>query len=112
MFFLQFGRKDKKSCIKDIWNQIQPYFNDSLHFSQLIPRTVIYGFHNIDNDTFLIQNHIPLLLKLHIYNNRKYSFLSFNDSIHEINKIKSLERIMVVNNHGKCENKEWTQNGK
>ena len=106
MFFLQFGRKDKKSCIKDIWNQIQPYFNDSLHFSQLIPRTVIYGFHNIDNDTFLIQNHIPLLLKLHIYNTRKYSFLSFNDSIHEINKIKSLERIMVVNNHGKCENKE------
>lgn len=54
------------TCIKDIWNQIQPYFNDSLRFSQLIPRTVIYRFHNIDNDTFLIQNHIPLLLKLHI----------------------------------------------
>ena len=54
------------TCIKDIWNQIQPYFNDSLRFSQLIPRTAIYRFHNIDNDTFLIQNHIPLLLKLHI----------------------------------------------
>ena len=39
-------------------NQDQAYFTDCLHFSQLTPENAIFGFHNIDNDTFLIQNHI------------------------------------------------------
>ena len=64
--------------IQDIWNQVQIYFTDCFHFSQLTPQTAIFGFHNIDNDTFLIQNHILLLFKLHIYNARKHGFLSFN----------------------------------
>ena len=75
--------------IKDIWNQAQAYSTDSLHFSQLKPQIALYGFHNIDNDTFRIQNHIPLLFKLHIYNTRKYKFLSFDNSLPEISKIKS-----------------------
>ena len=37
--------------IKDIWNQVQIYFTDCLHFSQLKPQTTIFWFHNIDNDT-------------------------------------------------------------
>ena len=53
--------------IQDIWNQVQIYFTDCFHFSQLTPQTAIFGFHNIDNDTFLIQNHILLLFKLYIY---------------------------------------------
>ena len=51
--------------IQDIWNQT--YFTDCLHFSQLTQQTAIFGFHNIDNDTFCIQKHILFLLKLHIY---------------------------------------------
>ena len=92
-----------------IWNQVQVYFTDCLHFSQLIPQTAIFGFHNIDNDTFLIQNHILLLLKLHIYNTRKYALLSFNNFLNEISKIKNLERIGAVNNRNKCERfrKKW-----
>ena len=42
------------------------YFTDCLHFSQLTPQTAIFGFHNIDNDTFLIQNHI-LVYSNYIY---------------------------------------------
>ena len=84
--------------IKDIWNQV-----DCFLFSQLTPQTGIFGFHNIDNDTFLIQNHILLLFKLHIYNARKYGFLSFNNFLYEISKIKNLEKRGAVNNRNKCE---------
>ena len=53
--------------MQDIWNQVQAYFTDCLHFSKLTPQTAIFGFHDIDSDAFLIQNHILLLLKLCIY---------------------------------------------
>ena len=70
--------------IQDISNQVQAYFIDCLHFSQLTPQTAIFRFNNIDNDTFLIQNHILLLLQLYIYNTRKHGFLSFNNFLNEI----------------------------
>ena len=40
--------------IQYIWNQVRTYFTDCFHFSQLAPQTATFGFHNIDNDTFLI----------------------------------------------------------
>ena len=58
--------------IQDIWHQVQIKFSDCLCFSQSAPQTVIFCVHDIYNDTFLIQYHIPPLLKLHIYNARKY----------------------------------------
>ena len=67
-FFLQNGGRD----MQDIWNQVQAYFTDCLHFSQLAPQTSIFDFYDIDNDTFLMQNHILRLLKLHKYNSRKH----------------------------------------
>ena len=80
-----------------------------MHFSQLTPQTAIFGFHNINKDTFLIQNHILLLLKLHICNTRNYDFLFFNNFLNEISKIKNLERRVAVNNQNKCERfrKKW-----
>ena len=93
--------------IQDIWNQVQAYSTCCLHF---LPQTAIFfGFHNIDNDTFPIQNHILLLLKLHIYNTRKYGFLSFNNFVNEISKIKNLERRIAVNKWNICEifRKKW-----
>ena len=69
----------------------------------LTPQTPIFGFHNIDNDTFLIQNHILVLFKLHIYNARKHGFLSSNNFLNEISKIKNLEKRVAANNRDKCE---------
>ena len=89
--------------IQDIWNQVQTYFTDGVHFSQLTPQTAIFGFYNIDNNTFLFQNQILLLFKLHIYNARKYGFLSFNNFLDENRKIKNLEKRVAVNNRNKCD---------
>ena len=41
-------------------------------FAFFTMNTDICGFHNIDNDTFLIENYVLLLLRLRIYNTRKY----------------------------------------
>ena len=95
MFFLENGRKDNKSPIQHIWNQVQIYFTDCFDFSQLTPQTAIFGFHDIDNNTFLIQNHILLLFKLYICNARKHRFLSFNNFLYEVSKIKNLEKRVV-----------------
>ena len=40
--------------IQYICNQVRTYFTDCFHFSQIAPQTATFGFHNIDNDTFLI----------------------------------------------------------
>ena len=60
-----------------------------------------FRFHNIDDETFLIQNHIILLLKSQRFIGRKYRFLSFKKILNEICKIKNLERRVVVNNRNK-----------
>ena len=60
--------------IQGIWNHIQPYVTYYLHFSQLTQQFAIFGFQNIDNNVFLIENQTLLLLKLHIYNARKYGY--------------------------------------
>ena len=61
-----------------------------------------FHFHNIDNETFLIQNHILPSLKSQRFIGRKYRFLSFKKFWNEISKIKNLERRVVVNNRNKC----------
>ena len=98
--------------IQDIWNQVQAYFTDSLHFLKLTPQTTFLAFitvHNSFHDSFLIQNYILLLLKLHIYNAKKYDFLSFNNFLNEIIKIKNLGRRVALNKWNKCEKfrKKW-----
>ena len=61
-FFLQNGKRDNKSPIL-LLHSYSRYLESSsdllhcFHFSHLRPQTAIFGFHNIDNDTFFIQNH-------------------------------------------------------
>ena len=78
-----------------MWNQVHACVTKCLHFSQLTLQATIFGFHNIDNDPFLIQNHIPFLFKLHIYNTKKYGYLSFNSFLNNLSKIKNLERTVA-----------------
>ena len=63
----------------------------------------------MDNDAFLIQNHILLLLKLYTSNARKDGFLSFNIFLNEVGEIKNLEKRVAANNRNKCERfrKKW-----
>ena len=44
-----------------------------------------------------------------IYNARKHRFLSFNNFLNEVSKIKNLEKRVAGNNRNKCERfrKKW-----
>ena len=109
MIFLEKGTRDNRSPILLLHSytryldQVQAYYTDCLHFLQLTLQTAIFGFHNIDNGTFFIKNHILLLLKIRIYNAKKRGFLSFINFLNEISKIKNLERRVTVNNWNKFE---------
>ena len=109
MIFLEKGTRDNRSPILLLYSytryldQVQAYYTDCLHFLQLTLQTAIFGFHNIDNGTFFIKNHILLLLKIRIYNAKKRGFLSFINFLNEISKIKNLERRVTVNNWNKFE---------
>lgn len=82
--------------IQDICNQVQAYFTDCLHFSQLAPQTAIFG------SLFLLK------ISCYLYSNFKYTitentiFLSFNNFLNAISKVNKLERRLAVNNQNKC----------
>ena len=77
-----------------------------LHFSQLTLQTAIFGFHKIDNDTSNSKSHITFTQITYIQ--WKYGFLSFNNFLNEISRIKNLERRLAVKRN-KCERfrKKW-----
>ena len=89
--------------VQYIWKPVPAYFTDCLHFSQLKPQIAIFGFYNIDNETFFIQNHI-LLFSRYIYTIPKNTDIYlFNNFLNNISKIKNLKRRVAVNNWNKYE---------
>ena len=109
MFILKNGRRDNKSPILlvHLYAKGLQLNLGLLHwlftFFAVNITDCHFIFHNIDNETFLIQSYISLLLKLHTYDARKYRFVSFKSFLNEIIKIKDLERRIAVNNWNKGE---------
>ena len=76
----------------------------------LTPQTVIFGFINgIENSVYKITNHIPLIFKLHVYKSRERGILELIRLIHEIKKVKLLEKKSAKNHVRKLEqyNIKW-----
>ena len=69
---------------------------DDLTLLPLTPQAVIFGFLEIDCQSYLIQNHILLILKLYIYKSRKIFFLSSTCLLKEVSKIKNIEKKVVA----------------
>ena len=69
---------------------------DDLTLLPLTPQAAIFGFLEIDCQSYLIQNHILLILKLYIYKSRKILFLSSTCLLKEVSKIKNIEKKVVA----------------
>ena len=67
----------------------------------LTPQAAIFGFLEADCQSYLIQNHILLILKLYIYKFRKNKFLSSTCLLKEISKIKNIEKKIASVNEKK-----------
>ena len=65
---------------------------DDLILLPRTPQTAIFGFLEADCQSYLIQNHIPLILKVYIHKSRKTKFLSSTCLLKEIRKIKNIEK--------------------
>ena len=115
MLFLQNGKRSNKLPVLLLHSYTRYMASSSGLFHWLFTfftfntKDCHFWFHSIDNDTFFIQNHILLLLKLHLYITRNYVFLSHNNFLIDISKIKKLERRVAVSNRNKCERfrKKW-----
>ena len=59
--------------VKNLWQQLQLYFNDDFKLPDLTLQTAIFGFWNskdYDNEIFQLINHLLLIFKINIYKAR------------------------------------------
>ena len=84
-----------------LWKKLQLKLKDDLILLPLTPQTAIFGFLEADCQSYLIQNHIPLILKLYIHKSRKTKFLSSTCLLKEIRKIKNIEKKSASVNENK-----------
>ena len=78
--------------------------------SKLRQQTAIFGFHNIDKNTFLFQNYIFTLTQITLYTMPENTdFYLLKKKLNEISKIKYLQKRVAVNNQNTCERfrKKW-----
>ena len=78
--------------------------------SKLTQQTAIFGFHNIDKNTFLFQNYIFTLTQITLYTMPENTdFYLLKKKLNEISNIKYLQKRVAVNNQNTCERfrKKW-----
>ena len=77
--------------VKNLWQQLQLYFNDDFKLPDLTLQTAIFGFWNskdYDNEIFQLINHLLLIFKINIYKAREKKCLNFQKLIVKIEKVK------------------------
>ena len=97
-------------CVKQLWNHLRLFLINNISVPILTSQTVIFGFINgIENSVYKITNHIPLIFKLHVYKSRERGILELSRLIHEIKKVKLLEKKSAKNHVRKLEqyNIKW-----
>ena len=90
----------------DLWNELTLFFAPSINLDPLTPKSAILGFLEEIDDNFLLKNHILLLFKLSVYQNR-----SDTPTIHTIiRKIKATYEIEKNINSNRVEKfeKKWS----
>ena len=70
----------------------------------LTPQNAIFGFINeIENSVYKITNHMLLIFKLHVYKSKERGTLELSRLIHEIKKVKLLDKKSAQNHVKKLE---------
>ena len=86
----------KCSVTKILWNQLLLFFETDLDFPDLTLQAAFFGFINkLDNNLNILQNHILLTFKLHVYQSREGKSLYLNMLIKNIIKVKKLEKTIA-----------------
>ena len=77
----------------NLWNELVLFFENEFTLFDLTLQAAFLGFlgfHNVDPELLLIQNHLLLIFKTYIYNSRRSESLKIKSLIREIEKKNSL----------------------
>ena len=59
-----------------LWEKLQLKLKDNITLLTLTPSAAIFGFFEVNCQSYLVKNYIALISKLYIYKSRKNKFLS------------------------------------
>ena len=80
-----------------IWSEMQLHFRNTLHLPDLTPQSALLGFFELVHDRVII-NHLLLIFKITLYNNRKNKNCILQNVLGNISKIKNIESEITLNN--------------
>ena len=83
--------------VKRIWNQLKSTLSNNINFPISTPKSVIFGFWDLDTNEHLILNHLLLILKINIYNARATGYLNISHLLIYIKSIKDIEKKLCEN---------------
>ena len=97
------------SVSSSLWKQMQNEFLIIIKLPDLIPQCANFGFLNIDSEHYLVINHLLLIFKFYVDQERSCKKLNFLTLKNKISKIRNTEKNIAqrnVNNLAKY-NKKW-----
>ena len=95
--------------VKELWNQLKSILPNNPIFLICTPQSAIFGFWDLDTNEHLILNHLLLIFKMYIYNERTTGYLNVSNLLTYIKGIKDTKKKLCENNakRRKKINKKW-----
>ena len=80
--------------VQNLWNELDLFFENDFILFDLTRQVAFLGFLNVDSKLLLIQNHLLLIFKMHIYNSnsRRSESLIIKFLIRDIMKVKNIQK--------------------
>ena len=83
------------------WIGIKLFFSKYIQLTLLFPQIATFGLAKGNDKSFLIQNMTLMVLKLYVYKSRVSTTLNFNTFLHQLVKVKNVEKGAAFNNKQK-----------
>ena len=93
-----------------LWIEAKLYFPEYIQLTHLSPQIATFGLGKSNGKSFLIQNMILMAFKLYVFKSRLSSTLNFNTFLHQLVKVKNVEKGAAFNNKQKHDMflKKWS----
>ena len=75
-----------------LWANIKKFFSGNLKFPSMTPNSVMFGFLDVDENIFLVSNHILLLFKHFYCISKNTAILLFSRFFRNLQKVYTIEQ--------------------
>ena len=93
-----------------LWSNIQNKFSSKVLIPNLTVKSAFIGFSDINNDNYILINHLLLIFKKYVYSKRNTNVLNANAFIQRVTSIENLERLSIddINHKSAFHSKKWS----